>query len=134
VRPWLKGALLLTVAFVLGVAAGAVGSAHWRAKWSDLGPGSRASRAMLRHLDRELGLAPAQREQLEAILRETGQEFGRLRDEVRPRLREIRLRSRARMREVLDPAQRERFDALAARWQERRSRHPDDVAGPPRGR
>lgn len=124
-RPRVKGAALLTLAFVLGALVGALGFGAVQARWGWRAPGWEARGArLLRQLDRELTLTPAQREQVETILRETRQEFGRLREEVGPRFREIRERSRARIREVLDPAQREKFDAFSTRWGERRRPHP----------
>ena len=129
----LKGALLLTAAFLLGMAAGAFGLAavhsHWG--WPSPAGGPLAPHIVLGHLDRELGLTAAQREQLEAILRETREEFARLREEVRPRFRDIRTRSRARIREVLEPAQREKFDALVAWRDERMRRRSDGPSGSP---
>ena len=134
-RPRLGGALLLLLAFGLGVAAGALGLSAYQARWgwNAPGPGPRHSQHMLRRLDQELTLTTAQREQVEAILRETGQEFTRLRDEVRPRFRDIRASARARIREVLDPAQREKFDALNARLDDRMHRRPGGPGGPSGG-
>jgi hypothetical protein len=135
-RPRLKGALLLTLAFVLGGVAGGLGYGvlHARWGWGEPVPGPRGSQRLLRELDRELRLTAEQRRAVEAILRETGQEFGRLREEVGPRFREIRARSRARIREVLDPAQGDRFDAIANRWEERFRRRPGPSPGSPRER
>jgi Spy/CpxP family protein refolding chaperone len=134
--PRLKGALLLTLAFALGVAAGALGlgALQARREWGQAGPGPHGPRSVLRQLDRELALTSPQREQIEAILREAGREFAQLREETGPRFRDIRSRSRARIREVLDPAQRETFDTLAARLDERLRRRPGRPPGLPEGR
>jgi Spy/CpxP family protein refolding chaperone len=121
-RPRLKGALLLFLAFALGVAAGAAGFAIYlgRAGWA--GRGERFQQFLLRGLEREVNLRPEQRERVEGILRETREEFRRLREEVRPRFREIVARSRARIRASLDADQQGRFDALADEWERRAER------------
>ena len=135
-RPRLKGALLLTVAFVLGLVAGGFGAGVLQSRWGWHAPwgGPRFQQRMLHRLDRELGLTAAQREQIDAIIRETRQEVARLREELGPRFRDVRLRTRARIREVLDPAQRDKFDALAARWEQWGPRGGGGPPGPPWGR
>ena len=132
-RPRLKAALLLTAAFVLGVAAGGFGVSVLQSRWGWQGPwgGPRFQQRMLHRLDRELSLTAAQREQIDAIVRETRQEVARLREELGPRFRDVRLRTRVRIREVLDPAQREKFDALATGWEQW---GPRRGGGPPWGR
>ena len=119
-----KGALLLIVAFLLGAAAGALGFGvyqvrigGWRAPRGD-----RFQEVILRRLTRELELKPEQRQQVEAILREAGEEFARLREEIRPRFREIQARSRGRIKAVLDARQQAKFDALADEWERRAER------------
>jgi len=51
---------------------------------------------------------------VEAILRESGAEFARLREDIRPRFREIRTRTRERIRAVLDVEQQQKFERLTA--------------------
>lgn len=120
--PRVKGGLLLILAFLLGAAAGALGFGIYQARSGWVGPyrGARFQEFVLRRLTRELGLKPDQRQQVEAILRDTGEEFRRLREEIRPRYREILGRSRERINGVLDPDQRAKFDVLADEWDRRR--------------
>jgi hypothetical protein len=59
---------------------------------------------------------------VEAALKETGGEFARLREEMRPRFQEIRNRSRERIRTILDGEQQAKFDALSAEWERRADR------------
>jgi Spy/CpxP family protein refolding chaperone len=76
-----------------------------------------------------LELKAEQRQQVEAILREAGEEFARLREELRPRFREIQTRSRGRIKAVLDAGQQAKFDALADEWErrgERRRGRPEE--------
>ena len=124
-RPRLKGALLLLLAFVLGAAAGATGFGLYLVRtgwWGGPPRPERFQQFMLGRLTRELDLKPEQRQQVEAIMRETGEEFGRLRQEIGPRFREILARSRQRIRTVLDSGQQAKFDALVDEWQRRRER------------
>jgi Spy/CpxP family protein refolding chaperone len=115
-----KGALLLLLAFLLGAATGALGLGIYQARTGWWGPRRDAARFqqfVLKRLTRELDLRTDQRQQVEAILRESGEEFARLREEIRPRFREIRSRTRDRIRALLDPGQQERFEALTQQWE-----------------
>lgn len=130
-----KGTLWLLLAFALGVAVGGLGFGVYAARaggphrWS---PEVFESR-VLQQLTTELKLRPDQRERVQGVLRESGQEFARLRDEMRPRYQEIRARSRAQIRSVLDPEQQARFEQLRAEWQRRAERWREGApGGPPR--
>ena len=131
--PRVKGALLLTLSFGLGCLTGAVAdrlalgrTASWR------GGSDRAERfekAVLKRLARDLSLQPEQEQRVETILRETGQEFRRLRDEIGPRFDEIRKRGEERIRTVLDREQQVKFTELVAKWNRRMERwHGRDSA------
>jgi Spy/CpxP family protein refolding chaperone len=118
-RPRVKGALLLCLAFVLGITTGALGLGLYQARTGWWGPRrdpARLQQFRLRRLTRELDLRPEQRQQVEGILRDSGKEFVRLREEIRPRFQEIRGRTRDRIRAALDAEQQARFDALAEQW------------------
>lgn len=120
-----KGALLLVLAFLLGTATGALGFGLFQSRtgwWRTPRDPARFQQFLLRRLTRELNLRPDQHQQVEAILRDTGQEFARLRAEMAPRFREIRTGSRDRIRAVLDPEQQAKFESLAAEWERRAER------------
>ncbi len=120
-----KGALLLLLAFLLGTATGALGFGLFQARtgwWRSPRDPARFQQFLLKRLTRELNLRPDQYQQVEAILRDTGQEFARLREEMTPRFREIRTRGRDRIRAVLDPEQQAKFENLAAAWERRAER------------
>jgi Spy/CpxP family protein refolding chaperone len=130
-RPRVKGGLLLLLAFVLGVAAGASGYAVYRARvgwWGAPQGAARLQEFVLRRLTRELDLRPEQRQQVEAILREAGDQFARLRGEMRPRFHEIRDRTRERIQTLLDPDQKIRFEALMDLWDRERGHRGSPVA------
>ena len=68
-----------------------------------------------------------QRGQIETILTEAREEMGKLRRELRPRMKEAADRTRARIDEVLSDEQLERLDEhLARRPMRRRSPPPED--------
>lgn len=120
-----KGALLLLLAFLLGAAAGALGLGLYQVRTGRWGPPREAARfqqVMLKRLAEELDLRPEQRQQVEGILRETGQEFARLREDIGPRVREIRGRSREKIRGILNPNQQKKFEALEKEWERRAAR------------
>lgn len=130
--PRVKGALLLIVAFLLGAAAGALGFGIYQVRtggWRSP-RGERFQQFMLRRLTNELDLKPDQRQQVETVLRETGEEFARLREEIRPRFREILTRSRGRIKAVLDGGQQAKFDVLADEWERRAERWRGRERGP----
>jgi Spy/CpxP family protein refolding chaperone len=123
--PRVKGGLLLFLAFLLGAGTGALGFGVYQSRTGWWGPRrdpARFQQFQVRRLTRELDLRPEQRQQVEAILRETGQEFAKLRGEMAPRIREIRGRGRERIRAVLDPEQQAKFETLAAEWERRAER------------
>jgi len=133
--PTVKGALLLTLSFGLGCLTGAVAyklvldrAPSWR------GGSDRAERfekTLLKRLTRELSLQADQEQRVDTILRETGQEFRRLRDDIGPRFEEIRKRGEERIRAVLDREQQVKFAELVAKWNQRmeRWRSRDSASG-----
>jgi Spy/CpxP family protein refolding chaperone len=136
-KPRMKGTLLLLLAFGLGIVGGAVGFGVYHARFGDWRSPEGAARfqdRIVSRLTKELDLGSEQRQQVEAVLKEAGQEFTRLRDEIGPRFREIRDRSKARIRAVLDAAQQTKFDTVSQEWERRierwRGRGPAD--GPER--
>lgn len=124
-RPRVKGALLLLLAFALGVATGALGWGLYQERTGWWGPHrdpERFRQILLQRLTRELGLTADQRRQVETTLREAGQEFARLREEIGPRVRDIRARSREKIRAILSPDQQAKFEALESQWEHRAQR------------
>jgi len=121
-RPRVKGALLLLLAFLLGTAAGALGFGLLQARTGWGHPPrdpARFQQSLLKRLTRELDLRPEQQQQVEDALRETSQEFARLREEMGPRVRDIRGRSREKMWAILNLEQRAKFETLEKEWERR---------------
>jgi hypothetical protein len=127
-----KGSLLLLAAFGLGVGAGALGFGVYQARTGWGRPPqdpARFQQHILQRLTKELGLRPEQQKSVEAILSETGQEFTRLREEIGPRFRDIRTRTRERIRGVLDAEQQTKFEAVEREWERRAARWHDRQPG-----
>lgn len=121
--------IVLAVVFALGcVTGGALGGLyHSRAggRGRGGGEGGRDSRQFDK-MRSDLGLSDEQSTRVRAILDETRNEYRTLRTELRPRFEEPRLRARAKIREVLDEAQRQKFDAQAAERDAKRGEHERD--------
>jgi len=132
-KPWLKGAGLLLLAFALGGATGGLAYRAVQARGLIGKPADRPERfqeAMLGRLRRDLDLRPEQVRQVEAALAESGAEFKRLRVEFEPRLRDVRVRAEDRIRLVLDAEQQARFFALIEQWNRRIERRHDRGPNP----
>lgn len=130
--PRVKGTLLLLVAFGLGVAGGAAGFGLYKARvawWRSADPAQIQQRVLAR-LTKEVDLRPEQQQRVEAVLKETGQEFARLREEFSPRFRDIRTRARERIRAVLDAEQQSKFEIVEREWDRRAERWRDRGARP----
>ncbi len=124
--PRVKGGLLLLLAFLLGMAAGMLGFGLYQTRmgwWHPRRDSARFQRFVLRRLTRELNLRPEQQQQVETILRETGQEFARLREEMGPRVVDIRMRTRQKIQAILSPDQQAKFETLEREWERRHEGH-----------
>lgn len=114
--------------FVLGCVTGAALSTLYqlRAQGTDQPPYGRGApgdkrEAFFEQLRRDLNLTEEQAAQIRQILDQTRDEFRRLRAEVRPRYDAIRQNADARIRAVLTPEQRARFDAIVAQKEAERN-------------
>ena len=76
----------------------------------------------------DLNLTDQQTTAVRAILDETRNEYRNLRNELRPKFEEPRLKARAKIRALLTAEQQQKFDAMVAqhdaqRDEEQKSRH-----------
>ena len=127
--------LALAGLFVLGVVSGSLGAHLYYARALDRPPGPPPffGGRMGPRLERHLELTPEQGEQLRAILDETRREAEALRRELGPRMREVMQRSEERIREMLTPEQRQRFEELRRQHRRRSERFfggPGERPGP----
>ena len=104
----------LAVLFVLGLVSGGLGAHLYYARALARPPappppfGGRLAPRLERHLD----LTAEQRERLREILDQTRLEAEALRRDLAPRMRDVMERSEQRIREILTPEQRQRFEEL----------------------
>jgi Spy/CpxP family protein refolding chaperone len=75
-------------------------------------------------LDRRLDLSDAQRSQIDAILDDRHQQFGRVYETVKPKLDSIRLNAREQIRAVLSAEQRVQFEAILTELTDSTKRQP----------
>ena len=85
---------------------------------------------MLNRFSSKLQLNPEQRSHVAAILETKRQKLEALRTEIRPRFEEIRTSTSAEIRQLLNPEQQKRFDAMEAEWTARMKRFGDHWKGP----
>ena len=116
-RTTLKIWLVLVGVFVLGTITGAALTGLYRSRASV----GREGRDRGKHEQRfekmrqELGLTDQQATGVRAILDQTRNEYRALREELRPRFEEPRLRARTKIRALLNADQQKKFDALTAK-------------------
>ena len=116
-RTTLKIWLVLVAVFVLGTITGAALTGLYRSRASV----GREGRERGKHEQRfekmrqELSLTDQQATDVRAILDQTRNEYRTLREELRPRFEEPRLRARTKIRALLNADQQKKFDALTAK-------------------
>ena len=99
----------------LGLGFGFVGFFHKIVKG---GPGA-IREVVMERAAHDLRLKPDQKLRVKAIVDETGTELATTTAEIRPKIVEIMGRNEERIREVLDPKQREKFDQFVSEGRRR---------------
>lgn len=110
-----KALALMAIVFLLGAIVGAslgttIVSRKLAAPQEMAGRPGKAK--FVDRLNARLHLSPEQMVQLKAILDETHQQFGALHESVKPQFEAIRFRTRERIREQLNNAQKPEFEAM----------------------
>jgi len=123
----LKIWLVLVVVFALGSITGAALTGLYRSRASNDRP-EKAGHDRFEKIRTELNLTDEQTKSVSAILDDTRNEYRALRAELRPRFDAPRQKARARIKEILTPEQRQKFDAMVAqrdaqREQEQKAKH-----------
>lgn len=120
-KKW-KAVLGIVMVFALGVMAGGLVSMkvcrHMR-------PGPPPVSAVMHKLDHRLGLDADQHRQVEAIIRDAHAQMDTVRKETLPRIDSIMQGARDRIRAVLTPEQREKFEKLVERWDKKREQREE---------
>jgi hypothetical protein len=126
-----RGCLMVAFIFLCGfLVGGFLGAAFgWMSFFHKIakgGPGA-IREVVMQRAEHDLKLKPEQKLRVRQIVEETGGELTAATAEVRPAVAAIIVRSEDRIREILDPKQREKFDGFLnqgrRRWQ---------IAGEPR--
>jgi Spy/CpxP family protein refolding chaperone len=128
-----KAALWVAAVFLLGAALGGVVGytfGHHRVSAANAPPTELERRARrVEQITQELTLTSQQRQQLDAILSQLHAEYKTLHEQSDAQIDQARQRGRNRIREILTPEQRPKFEAFLKRLDEERKRNP-----PPLGR
>ena len=125
-KKW-KAIVSIVIVFLLGALAGAlVTNKICQQRTDKLIKGEpRSTREFIvRRLNTELRLDTAQQEQLRTIVQETHAEMKNLRRQLRPQTEEILARSQEKVRAILRPDQREKYERIVA--ERRKKREPED--------
>ena len=124
IKPRLKMWLVLVVVFLLGCITGVGIGGVYRSKTSASLREShgRDREAMFEKMRKDLNLTEAQSKEMHQVLDETASEFRTLRSELRPKYEELRMKTRGRMRALLQADQQKKFDALMSEIDTRRQK------------
>jgi Spy/CpxP family protein refolding chaperone len=118
-----KAIVGILLVFFLGALAGVLATyAVYPQRMEGVARGEpgRTREFIVRRLTRDLNLDQAQSEQLGAIVRETHAQLRELRKKIRPETEEIMARSQDRVRAILRPDQREKYEKIIAEHRKRR--------------
>ncbi len=121
-RPSRKAAGLLVLVFVVGIAIGALGGRLWAERVSGARAGRYDHTKLVDDLTREVGLTPDQRKQLETIIEEPRAKIQALQEQRRPLFDQTREEARNRVRAILTPEQRPKYEEFVGRLDEERKR------------
>jgi Spy/CpxP family protein refolding chaperone len=117
--------LTLLGIFVLGIFVGVVGDRVMQVVSRDAGPSHPDGRESgpnktIDMLTERLKLRPDQVQDIDAIVDQAGQEYMKVRTQIRPQFDEIRNRQRNQIQAILDPQQQESYNQLIKEWEQRR--------------
>jgi hypothetical protein len=116
--------IVFVVIFALGCATGAAVDGLYRARAARAEDERKHdAEAHFNKMRQELNLSDDQATKIRGVLEETRNEYKQLRNDLRPRFDEPRLKARARIRELLNDDQRRKFDAITAQMDARRDEH-----------
>lgn len=121
-KKW-KAAVSIMILFLLGAAAGALVTHkidQERIENILNGEQKTTREFIVQRLNRELDLDATQLEQLRAIVRETHTEVKNVRRQIRPQIEEILSHSQDKVRAILRPDQRVKFEQIIAERRKKR--------------
>lgn len=117
-----EAVVLVVVVLLLGIILGGLGTHLWgRRVWGERG--RRHGRdEMIQQLSRELQLTPEQQAQLSGIIDDTRAKWRALYQPLEPQHEAIRQQGRDRIRAILTPEQRQKFEEFVRRLDEERKK------------
>jgi len=115
--------LYFVLTFVLGIIIGGAGmfyygwhTGRWRRGFS--------KERVVSHLQQELSLSSPQVQQLSQIIEDSSHKYRQLRGQVDPQFQALREDTDNRIRQILTPAQLDKFNALVRQHEARRHKGP----------
>jgi len=119
-----KAAVWIALVFLLGGGLGVVvGISLGRHETASAAPADTPAARhaqILERFNQELQLSAAQRASLETISKDLQAQFKTIREQMKPQRDEARERARSRIREILTPEQKAKFEELLKRLDEER--------------
>ena len=124
----LKTWIVLLAVFSLGCITGVGVHGIYRSKTnaSYRESHSRDREALFEKIRSDLNLTEQQSKDMHQVLDESAGEFRALRSELRPKYEEIRVKTRGRMRALLNAQQQQKFDALISEIDAHRQKNEGD--------
>jgi len=126
-----KAYLLVLVLFILGIALGSVGTylvtLRVQAARPQANPGRNPGHMAM--FTRDLNLNPDQQTQIQSILNDTRARYAELHEKLDPEYEQVRQQGRERIRQVLTPEQRPKFEDLLRQMDEDRRKRQPNPAG-----
>ena len=124
-----KAYLLVLVVFLLGIGLGALGmyvagARVWGARPEVQSHRNKHAR-FVEQLTRDLNLTPEQRRQLDAILTDMGPKFQALHQQIAPQSEQLRQQGRERIRAILTPEQRPKYEESLRRLDAERKKRDE---------
>ena len=110
-----RAVLLVFVLFVLGIALGSVGTYVVTMRVQAARPQATLAHNPARTMamyTRDLNLSPDQQNQIQAILNDTRSRYAELHEKLDPEYEQVRQLGRDRIRQLLTPEQRPKFEDL----------------------
>jgi Spy/CpxP family protein refolding chaperone len=121
-----KAFLLVLLVFALGIGLGAVGTYVVTTRVLAARPQQATVPNRVAMFTRDLNLNPEQQKQIEAILTETRARYAEIHSQADPEYEKARHEGREKIRQILTPEQRPKFEDLLRRFdEERRNRQSE---------
>jgi Spy/CpxP family protein refolding chaperone len=123
-----EAALLVIVVFLLGALLGGVGNHLWgeRVWGKQISAGHPTRDQLVSELTQELRLTPEQEQQLAAIIDDTRGQIRAVYEPADAQREELRHKGRDRIRAILTPEQKPKFEAFMAHLDEERKKSEQD--------